>query len=76
MMDQFQILYIQNSKLENTVEIDPKLFILGFLKNNKVCYNALKFKDIFPKDGIGAPTNHKENIYKKVEHRNKKVGGC
>jgi hypothetical protein len=36
----------------------------------------LKLKAFVHRTGIGAPTDHKENIYKKIEHRRKKVGGC
>jgi hypothetical protein len=49
---------------------------LGFNKNNNVCYNDLKLKVYAHRTRIGALTDHKENIYKKIERRRKKVGGC
>ena len=33
MIDQSQILYTQNSELQNTVETDPEITLLKFLKN-------------------------------------------
>ena len=49
---------------------------MGFLKNNNVCYNALKLKAFVHRTGIGALVDHKEKIYKNIERRRKKVGGC
>jgi hypothetical protein len=32
-IDQYQILYTQNSELQSTVKIDPEIVLLGYLKN-------------------------------------------
>jgi hypothetical protein len=54
---------------------------LGFLKNNKVCYNALKFKGVCPKDWDWGSIYKKTIKSKHIQegyifYSKKKVGGC
>jgi hypothetical protein len=49
---------------------------MGFLKNNNVCYNALILKVFVQRIGIGAPPDHKSNMYKKLGNIKKNMGGC
>jgi hypothetical protein len=50
---------------------------LGFLKNNRICYNALKFKRRLSRGlRLELPRTIKVNMYKEINCRRKKVGGC
>ena len=75
MIDQPQILYIVKTGLQSTVDIVLKVVLLKFQKKYSMLH-ILEIVNVFVlKTGIGAPTYHKENKYKKYFFRKNMVGG-
>jgi hypothetical protein len=65
MIHQPQILYILKIGLQRTIKIVPKLVLLEFQKIYSLLH-IVEIVNVFVlKIGIGDPTNHKENKYKK-----------
>ena len=65
MIDQPQILYILETWLRSTVDIVPEVVLMKFPKIYSLLH-ILEIVNVFVlKNGIGAPTDHKENKYKK-----------
>jgi len=65
MINQPQILYIMKTRLQSTSEIAPEVVLLKFPKIYSLLH-ILEIVNVFVlKTRIGAPADHKSNIYKK-----------
>jgi hypothetical protein len=65
MIDQPQILYILKTRLQSTIKIVLEVVLLKFQKIYSLLHILEIVNEFVLKTGIGAPTDHKENKYKK-----------